>query len=93
MMPLMSANARARFTAGVRGIADAVQRGFEFDPRAGDICFRCRAQWPRMKRCARCHFATYCGRGCQALDWPAHKAFCNETVAEDKARAAAAGKA
>ena len=32
----------------------------------------------RGKRCSGCHLLRYCGRACQAADWPAHKAACRE---------------
>jgi hypothetical protein len=29
-----------------------------------------------MQQCARCKKVRYCGKGCQAEDWKAHKPFC-----------------
>jgi len=34
--------------------------------------------------CAKCHYATYCGKECQKIDWRTHKIMCSETLIESK---------
>ena len=38
-------------------------------------CYQSRAD-PPLKRCSRCAGAFYCGKTCQATDWPLHKRVC-----------------
>ncbi|KAJ7202385.1 hypothetical protein GGX14DRAFT_654369 [Mycena pura] len=35
----------------------------------------------KLMTCARCKLVQYCGKGCQAKAWPAHKHFCNKPAA------------
>ncbi|KAI9015460.1 hypothetical protein DFJ74DRAFT_709398 [Hyaloraphidium curvatum] len=51
-------------------------------------CNWCAAVQPRggehFKRCTRCGVARYCGKPCQAADWPGHKAECSRPANKKK---------
>jgi hypothetical protein len=48
------------------------------------VCYnpKCRGMVERSKTmyCSRCRCTTYCSRGCQRVDWSAHKEFCDICV-------------
>jgi len=47
----------------------------------------------RLQRCARCRRANYCGRDCQAADWPDHARECRHLASAAAPAAAAAATA
>jgi hypothetical protein len=66
---------------------DAEAMGLHACARAG--CGAREVHAAQHKKCAACRRVAYCGRDCQAADWPAHKAACK--AARKAALAAAAG--
>ena len=42
----------------------------------GTTCATCGT--PATNKCAGCKASTYCGKGCQTKDWPAHKSICKD---------------
>ncbi|KAI0046563.1 hypothetical protein FA95DRAFT_1606770 [Auriscalpium vulgare] len=63
-------------------IGRVVQEGID-GGKATLRCNNCDRCLPKdsMKRCARCHFASYCSRDCQTADWTNyHKTYCKLTV-------------
>lgn len=40
------------------------------------LCAGCNQQAVGLRRCARCHSASYCSRECQAAHWQQHKHEC-----------------
>ena len=37
----------------------------------------------KIKKCANCFSVSYCGRECQAVDWPRHKRLCDPVMVKD----------
>ena len=40
------------------------------------VCTVCNVSAADLKMCGTCMSSAYCGRACQASDWPSHKPFC-----------------
>ena len=53
------------------------QKGF----RDNDPCATC-AEEKGAKKCARCHYDSYCNKECQQLHWFVHKKYCKEKELE-----------
>ncbi|KAF9475460.1 hypothetical protein BDN70DRAFT_814041 [Pholiota conissans] len=45
-------------------------------PLACSVCHKTESKEGNIKRCSRCRDRFYCGRDCQASDWPTHKRTC-----------------
>lgn len=50
------------------------------------LCTTCGAKDKKMKKCALCGHARYCGKDCQTKHWPEHKAACAAYVAASKTK-------
>ena len=63
--------------------------------KGGDthVCFHCGKSGAKLRSCAQCRRAWYCGRDCQAADWKRHKQACRAAVAAEARRATRAREA
>jgi hypothetical protein len=59
---------------------------------ACDVCGAQRAPETKLRTCARCLSAQYCGEACQHRDWPRHRVGCRARQAEAAAQRAAAAE-
>ena len=63
--------------------------------KGGDthVCFHCGKSGAKLRSCAQCRRAWYCGRDCQVADWKRHKQACRAAVAAEARRATRAREA
>lgn len=55
------------------------------------VCNQCGKTDEKVKRCVKCHIASYCGVDCQKSAWPEHKKVCSEARDMSKVTAWAGG--
>lgn len=87
MVPTIGEEGMAIRRAGERDMGAYGPRGqAAVGAKALTTCDHCGKDFRKLRQCARCKRAAYCGGECQALAWPGHKKACKAAAKEAASR-------